>query len=184
MPWEEELFSVLDDLEQQAESLYAGERDAELADRSRAEYATVRLAGRLLASVERPVELTLLGRGASRLAGTLQRVGDGWLLLRSPGPGTGHDWVVRLGAVLAVQGASGRAVPEVAWSPLDRLGLGSALRRVADSAEACVVHLVDGAQHEVVLRRVGRDFVEAAGTGGQELLVPFTALAAVQRRDG
>jgi hypothetical protein len=176
--WEEELFSVLDDLEQQAESLYAADRAAELADRSRAEYAAVPLAGRLMASVEHEVELTVLGRG--RLSGTLQRVGDGWLLLHR----TGQDWVVRLAAVLAVQGASARAVPEVAWSPLTRLGLGSALRRVADSGETCVAHLVDGTQHEVVLVRVGQDFAEARGVGGQELLVPFTALAAVQRRDG
>lgn len=183
MAWEEELFAALDDLEQQAESLFAAERAAELADRSRAEYAAVTLTGRLLASVDGPVELTVLGRGPGRVSGTLQRVGDGWLLVRAPGPGAGQDWVVRLAAVLTVQGASARAVPEVARSPLTRLGLGSALRRVADAGETCVVHLVDGAQHEAVLTRVGRDFVEARGAGGQLLLVPFTALAAVQRRD-
>ena len=41
MAWEEELFALLDDLEQQAEALYDAERDAELADRSRAEYQQV-----------------------------------------------------------------------------------------------------------------------------------------------
>ena len=35
MAWEEQLFALLDDLEQQAEALYDAEREAELADRSR-----------------------------------------------------------------------------------------------------------------------------------------------------
>ena len=35
MAWEEELFGVLDDLEQQAEAAFDAGRDADLADRSR-----------------------------------------------------------------------------------------------------------------------------------------------------
>ncbi len=62
---------------------------------------------------------------------------------------------MRLDAVVAVHGASERSVPEVAWSPIARLGLGSALRRLADAGERCVLHLVDGTMHEAVLRRVG-----------------------------
>ena len=176
MGWEEELFSVLDDLEQQAEAAYGAERDAELADRSRAEYAAVTLAGRLMASVDSEIAVTLRGQGVSQVRGTLQRVGDGWFLVR----GAGQDWVVPVAALLRVQGASPRAVPEVAWSPLARLGLGSALRRIADTREACVVHLTDGTQHEVVLTRVGKDFVETSGGG----LLPFAAMAAVQSREG
>ena len=173
MAWEEELFAVLDDLEQQAEAAWGAERVAELADRSRAEYAAVALAGRLHASVDRELTLVLAGRGP--VTGRLQRVGEGWCLLRGPG----QDWVVRVGAVLAVRGASPRAVPEMARSPLARLGLGSALRRIADTGLGCVVHLVDGTQHEVVLSRVGADFAEAAdGT-----LLAFAAIAAVQSRD-
>jgi hypothetical protein len=75
-------------------------------------------------------------------------------------------------------------VPEVAWSPVAKLGLGSALRRIAEAGEPCLLHLVDGSRHEVLLRRVGADFVEVtAGDGAVRLeLVPFAALAAVQRR--
>ena len=51
MAWEEELFAVLDDLEQQAEALYDAEREVDLADRSRAEYQQVTLASRLMATV-------------------------------------------------------------------------------------------------------------------------------------
>lgn len=177
MSWEEELFRFLDDLEGQAESAFALEREAELADRERAEYQQVTLAARLMASVGQDVALDLLGVGA--VAGTLERVATGWLLLAGPG----QDWVVRHAAVTAVRGASSRAVPDVAWPAVAKLGLGSALRRLADSGERCLLHLVDGARHEGVLRRVGGDFVEVvAGERGRVVLVPFATLAAVQSR--
>ena len=177
MAWEDEIFALLDDLEQQAEALYAAERDADLADRVRAEYAQVTLASRLMASLDR--ELVLELRGVGRVTGTLQRVGADWCLVH----GSGQDWVVRVPAITRVRGASERSVPELAWSPLAVLGLGSALRRIADSRSPCRVHLVDGAEHEVVLSRVGQDFVEAAGPDGHPLLFPFGQLSAVQRRE-
>ena len=62
MTWEEQLFSLLDDLEQQAEALYDSERDVELADRSRAEYAHVSLASRLMASLDDEVGLEVARR--------------------------------------------------------------------------------------------------------------------------
>jgi len=108
----------------------------------------------------------------------LERMAAGWGLLR----GTGQDWVFRTGAVLRVLGASPRSVPEVAWSPVAKLRIGSALRRVADAGERCVLHLVDGGQHEGTLRRVGADFVELAAGESRLELVPFTALVAVQSR--
>ena len=177
MAWEEELFALLDDLEQQAEALYDAERDAELADRSRAEYQQVTLASRLMASVGESVRLDVLGVGA--VSGVLERVATGWCLVR----GSAQDWVVRLDAVGAVRGASERSVPEVAWSPVAKLGLGSVLRRLADARERCVVHLLDGSSHEAVLRRVGADFVEATVGEGRMVLAAFSAVAAVQSRE-
>src|SRR3954471_13114773 len=64
VPWEEELFAYLDDLEGQAAALYDAERAPELADRSRAEYQQVSLASRLMASVDLDVTLELHGVGA------------------------------------------------------------------------------------------------------------------------
>ena len=176
MTWEEELFAVLDDLEQQAESLYDADRDLELVDRSRAEYHQVTLASRLTASVGQDLVIDLQGIGA--VPGVLDRVGTGWGLLRGPG----QDWVFRTAAVLRVIGASERSVPEVAWSPVARLRIGSALRRLADAGERCVLHLADGGRQEGVLRRVGSDFVEVAAGEGRLQLVAFTALVAVQSR--
>lgn len=177
MTWDEELFSLLDDLEQQAEALYGRERDLDLADRSRAEYAQVTLASRLMASVD--AEVTVDVRGVGRVDGVLQRVGDGWVLVH----GAGQDWVFRTAALTVVRGASDRSVPEVAWSPVARLRLGSALRRLADAGERCLVHSMDGAVHEGVLVRVGADFVEVRMAEGSRALVPWASLAAVQRRD-
>ena len=176
MSWEEQLFSLLDDLEQQAEALYDAERDLDLADRSRSEYAQVTLASRLMASLD--AELTLELRGVGRVSGTLQRVGTGWCLLG----GSGQDWIVRTEAIAVVHGASPRSVPEVAWSPVTRLGLGSALRRLADAGERCLVHLVDGGCHDVILSRVGKDFVEATTDGRRTVVVAFSGVAAVQSR--
>jgi hypothetical protein len=174
--WEEQLFSVLDDLEQQAEALYDAERDLDLADRSRSEYAQVTLASRLMASLD--AQLTLELRGVGRVSGTLQRVGTGWCLLH----GGGQDWIVRTEAIAVVHDAAPRSVPEVAWSPVTRLGLGSALRRLADAGEECILHLVDGGRQEAALTRVGKDFVEGTGAAGRPILLGFSGLAAVQSR--
>jgi hypothetical protein len=174
--WDDRLFAFLDDLEQQAEALYDDERAAELGDRARSEYAGVTMASRLMASVDSEITLDL--RGAGTVTGVLRRVGSDWCLVR----GAAQDWVVRLAAVSAVSGASPRSVPEVAWSPVARLGLGSALRRLAETAQPCRVHAVDGAVRDAVVTRVGADFVEVT-TGEWSVLLPLAALAAVQSRD-
>jgi hypothetical protein len=176
MHWDEQLFELFDDLEGQASALYDVERGAELVDRSRAEYHHVVLAGRLVATLGSAVALEVTGVG--RVEGELRRTGDGWCLV------SGHrqDWIVRTARIQVVHGASERSVPEVAWSPLQRLGVGSALHRLAESEARCVVHLGDGAQHEGVVRRVGQDFAEVESPAGARLLVAFDAVAAVQSR--
>jgi hypothetical protein len=174
--WEEELFAVLDDLEQQADALFDAERAAELADRSRAEYGAVTLASRLMASVGAEVVLGVVGVG--RVAGELQRLGTGWALLRGPG----GDWLVHLAAVEEVLGASARSVPEVAWSPLTRLGLGSAFRRLGETGERCLVHLRSGTRAEGRVLRVGTDFAEVEVARERVQLVAFAAVAAIQSR--
>src|SRR5690349_19562668 len=119
MSWEHDLFALFDDLEGQAAAEFEADREAELADRARAEYGAVTLASRLMASRGREVAVELPHVG--RIEGTLDRVGDGWCLLS----GAGQDWIVPTGAIAVVHGASGRSVPDVAWSAIDRLGLRS-----------------------------------------------------------
>jgi hypothetical protein len=181
MRWERSVLSLLDDLEQQAEGLYLVERDLEVADRSRAEYAQVRLASRLHAAVGRQVRLTLLGGLA--LAGTVERTGVDWLLLTEGR----REWIVRQDALAVLQGASARAVSDDALGVLRRLSLRSVLRRLADEGSDCLLHLVDGSRLEGRLLRLGEDFAELRLEGGPRGdgydLVPLAALAAVQRRD-
>ncbi len=181
MTWDRHLFSVFDDLEQQALGLYAEERDAEVSDLGREEYSRVSLASRLMASVDRPISVEVLGVGA--LSGTLDRVTGSWCLLRCHP----HDWLLPLSAVVSVVGASERSVPEVAWPAIGRLGWRSALTRLVDLGHPCVVHLRNGTHHELVPRRAGADFLEASAIGTDEgsrsaapMLVPFAALAAVR----
>jgi hypothetical protein len=116
--------------------------------------------------------------GIGPVAGGLQRVGPDWCLVH----GADQDWVVRLAAVKAVEGASDRSVPEVAWSPVSRLGLGSALRRLADTGAECRLHAVDGTVRDARLARVGSDFVETRVGNGRVVLFARDALAAVQSR--
>jgi hypothetical protein len=177
MAWDAELFALFDDLERRAELQFTAERAAELADRSRAEYAVVTWASRLMASTG--AQVTLAVHGVGPVAGSLERVSDGWCLVRSPA----RDWIVCWAAIGAVEGAAGRSVPELAWSPLARLGLRSALRGLADAGQDCVLHLVDGARYDATVGRVGHDFFEAKVGEGRELLVRFAALAAVSSRE-
>lgn len=177
MGWETELFALFDDLEQQAGAMAAVDRAPEIADRSRAEYQSVTLASRLMASVG--TEVTLGAEGIDSVSGVVERVAKEWCLL-SAGSG---DWVINHAAITSVAGASVRSVPEVAWSPLTELGLPSALRRIAEAGERCVLHQRNGGRHEGTLRRIGADFCELVeGEGRRMVLVPFSGLAAAQSR--
>lgn len=180
MAWEEQLFAFLDDLEHQADALWDAERSAELADRSRAAYAEVPLAARLMAAVEPGTVLQIDVQGVGLLTGRLRRVASGWFLLVAHD----HEWVIRIAAVIAVHDPPVRAVPEVAWAVVARLGLGSALRRLGEAGQRCLVHRVDGTRHEGAVRRVGADFAElAVGDDERVILIAFAAIAAIQSRD-
>ncbi|MGH3332373.1 MAG: hypothetical protein ACRDPJ_13845 [Nocardioidaceae bacterium] len=186
MRWEERLLDLFDDLEQQAEGLHLAERDAELVDRSRAEYSHVTLAARLHASLGAPVNLDVLGVGA--VHGDLVRVGLDWCLVRST-PATG-EWIVRFSALKKARGLSERAVNQEARSVLARLTFGAVLRGVAESTYPAVIHHVDGSQTRARLARVGADFVESWAASQEEgpgrarravaEVTPFSSIAAVR----
>lgn len=183
MHWEERLLTLFEDLEQQAEGLHLTERDAELADRSVAEYSHVPLASRIHASTDRPVALHVLGVGTLR--GRLGRAGPDWCLLRSGGD---QEWLVRLAAVRRADGLSERAVAEEARPVTARLSFGAAVRRLVAAREPVVLHHVDGTQQRTLPLRVGADFVEVvdaeegatASPSGMCAVVPFSTLAALR----
>lgn len=130
------------------------------------------LAARLHASIGAELSLSVIGVGTVR--GRLTRVGRDWLMLGAED----RSWVVRSAAVTVVAGASSRAVSEAALPPEAGLGLGSMLRH-PDRAE-WVFWTVTGEQRRGLPHRVGHDFVEVR-TPGELLLIPFAALAAIQR---
>jgi hypothetical protein len=181
MRWEERLLAVFDDLEQQAEGLALAERDALVAEQSRAEYAGVDLASRLFASRGARLRADVAGVGV--LDAVLRGAGEGWCLL-----GVGrHSWVVATASVRSVRGLADRGRTAPARPVTARLGLGSVLRGVADDHGEVALHRVDGEVLVGLLGRVGGDFVELrpvadppAGPGGYVDLVPFAALAAVR----
>jgi hypothetical protein len=173
MRWEERLLDLFDDLEQQAAGLALVERDALVAEQSRAEYAGVDLSARLHASLGSRVQVDVAGLGT--LDASLQRVGDGWCLLDV----SGRAWVVALPAVVSVRGLVGGGVAAAARSLSARLGLGSALRNLAEDRAEVVLHRTDGQILRGLLGRVGLDFVEV-GTSERVDVVPFTAVAVLR----
>lgn len=174
MRWDVRLQALFDDLEQQAAGLSLTERDAEVAELRRAEYAGVDLAARLRASVGARLLVDVLGVGA--VEGELHRVGEGWLLI-----GAVQDWVVAAAAVGSVRGLPYRVAPAGPQPVQGRLGIGSVLRRLAAARSEVVVHRADGRSTRGMLGRVGADFLElCVGESGPVEVLPFTAVAAVR----
>lgn len=175
------LGGLFEDLEQQAAGMHLAERDAELLDRARGEYATVTFASRVHASVGHAVVLML---GDGRLVeGTLAEAGVDWCTVTSRDLTT--LWLVRLSEVAWAQGLSTRALPEAARPAVARLGFGSALHRLAEESLRVVVLLSTGVEVRVRVARIGADFAEVEpehpdGSVAPPALVPFSAVRVVR----
>ena len=178
MTWEERLFEVFDDLEQQAEGLALRARDAEASARARDLYTEVDLASRLHASVGTSVELVVRGAGAVR--GRLLRAANGWCLVE-PADAAGQEVIVNLDGLLAARGLTPRAAPVVVRGVAARLGIASALRTVAALQQDVVIVRVDGEVRRGRIARVGADFAELTGEEGGVELVPMAAISVVRR---
>jgi hypothetical protein len=179
MSWEESMFAVFDDLEQQAQGLHLVERDAEVADLTVAEYSRISLAARLHASLGQHLRVRLLGGRV--IGGRLARLGEDWFLLVDGS----SEWVVRHQGVATIAGLSGKAHHEDSWSVVDRLTMRAVLRRLAMADEPCLVHFCDDQQVEGRVGRVGRDFFEldvGEGAGRVVQAVPNASIAALQGR--
>ena len=187
MRWDE-LFA---DLEVDADGLAQRERDAEIAERTRLELASLALLDRLRAGIGQRVGIDVLGAG--RITGRISRVGPVWLLLDVD---SRQGWAVSLSAVTGVQGLQAAAHPQPAGTSTGRATWASAFRSLSRDREVVLVRRIDGAAVRGVPARVGRDFVEvwerddetpvgqpAAGTPRLSI-VPYAAVAAVGVRTG
>jgi hypothetical protein len=193
MPWDDRLLALFEDLEQQAEGLALSDRDVEVAERGRAEYSRVDLAARLHGSVGRRLAVEVTGLG--RLDVVLRRVGSDWCLAIDDR----QEWLLRFAAMTGLRGLSDRALSEPVRSVAGRLGLGSALRGVAEEDLPVTVHRVPSGAIRGRLRRIGADFCEllldVEGPGDYRgapdshrdgppesvEVVPFAAVAALRR---
>lgn len=176
------LHGLFEDLEQQAAGIHLAERDAELVDRARGEYASVSFSSRVHASLGREAAFSLLG--GEVVEGTIVQAGADWCQVLPAG--RQGAWLIRLAAVVSASGMSARSVPEAARPVLARLTFGSALHRLAEESPVMVVHLVSAASTRVRVVRIGADFVESepagsrGGTPAGGVLVPFTAIVALR----
>ena len=155
----------------------SAEREAELADRSRAEYRQVTLGQPADGPRGDRSRSTVPASAASRASS--HRVGDGWCLVS----GQARTGSCRSRRIAVVHGASDRSVPEVAWSPLHRLGLALGAAPAGRVRVRCVVHLADGRQHEASCAASAPTSSRSARRATSALLVAYDALGAVQSRD-
>jgi hypothetical protein len=185
----DELFT---DLEVHADGLAQRERDAEIAERTRIELASLTLLDRLHAGVGQEVSIDVLGAG--RLTGRLRRVGPVWLLLDVD---SRQGWAVGLDAVTGVQGLTAAAEPAPDGRSQARGATwASAFRSMSRDREVVLVRRLDGAAVRGLPARVGRDFVEiwerdddssadrGPRTASRLTIVPYSAVAAVAVRTG
>lgn len=115
--------ALFDDLEAQLARQEAGELDAEIAERVRAERGQVLLSERLLAQQGRPLRV---GVPSAVVVGTVLDAAPSWVVLAA-----GIDQVlIPIDAVVTVEGLS-RATALPPGAVLRRLGLGHALRALA-----------------------------------------------------
>lgn len=174
MRWDD----LFEDLSAQWEAQERRELDAEVADRTRRERASLGLYERLAAAGTAQVALAL--RSRTVVSGRVADVGDGWVLVGVPG---GAVSLVAFSGITAVTGLPARAAGEPTGR---RFGLGYALRGL--SRDRCVLTCTDvaGGRATGTVDAVGRDFFELAEHAADvprraenvtgRRLVPFEAL--------
>ncbi len=144
---------LFDDLEAQLDRRAASDLIAEVAERVRAERATIGLAERLLAHGGQDLRLVLTD---GEVCGRVADVAPQWLLLEEGSA----QVLVPATALVAVRGL-GRAVAQEPGTVLRRLSLGHALRALARDRNAVTV-CAAGSVLTGTVDRVGSDHLDLA----------------------
>ena len=146
------------DLETQLDAAGDGELDAEVAERTRREFASTSFDGRLRAVTGRVVELAVAGMGV--ITGDVRRVGPGWLLLDVPG---GLPAVISTRLIVAARDlpvASREMSNESVGA--QEVGLAHVLRVLARDRTPTMVVMADGVTLTGTIDRVGVDYLDLA----------------------
>ena len=151
----ERLFS---DLEAATEAAAGAELAGEVADRTRREFARVRLVDRLRATIGHPVTIAVVAFGP--VVGAVRDVGPDWVLLAERGV---REVVVRLAAVTGVSGLGlTTAEPGSEGAVAAKLDLRYLMRRLTRDRAVLAVGLADGTTVYGTCDRVGADFLDLA----------------------
>jgi hypothetical protein len=145
---------LFDDLEGQWAAEERRDREAEVADRTRAERARVALLDRCAAS--RGSRLVLWSVTGEPLEGTLVDLGADWLLLREL---AGRELLVAATAVTSISGLSRSSDPAVTAR---RFAIGYALRALSRDRAAVVVTDRSGGRVSGTIDAVGQDWFDLA----------------------
>jgi len=176
MRWER-LFA---DLEAEAAEIEARDRDAEIAERTRAELASVRWLERVRGTTGGTVSVQV--SGGQRHDGRVGYVGPDWLLLH---PAGAEDVLLPAGAVVGVEAAARQVAPGDERVPLT---WPAAWRTLSRDRVVVRVTRTDGSVLRGTVGRVGADFAEVEReaqahrpSGGPTglVLVPYAAVRSV-----
>lgn len=182
MRWE----GLFEDLEGQWLAEERRERDAEVADRTRAERARVELAERYAASRGSRLVLTMVT--GETVTAELNDLGADWLLLRDR---TGGDLLIAMGAIVAASGLSRGSDPAITAR---RFTIGYALRGLARDRATVILADRSGGRVSGTIDAVGKDWcdlsehpVDEPRRSGQvraRRTVPVAAIVSVRNAAG
>lgn len=154
MRWDQ-LFA---DLETQLDAAADHELDAEIAVRTRREFAATSLDGRLRAATGGVVELSVVGLG--RIVGSVRRVGQGWLMLEVVGA---LPAVIASRLVTAVRDLPVATRELANDTAIDAAtGIAHVLRVLARDRTPTAVVMADGLMVTGTIDRVGIDYLDLA----------------------
>jgi hypothetical protein len=160
------------DLEGQLAAERAAHFQADVAEMTRAERASVELASRVVA--QRGAEIAISLVTGDTIRGTVSDAASQWVLLEADG----RQILIPRTAIAAVHGLGVRArsVSEVER----KLSLGYALRALSRDRARVVVRTVGG-ELSGVLGGVGADYVDVTAPDGSNSSVPFVAVVSVRQ---
>ncbi len=149
--------SLFAELEAELAAGQSADLRAEVADRTRREFSSLRLVDRLRPAVGHPLRVEL--PAGLVVAGRLVDVGADWILVAEQAGSA----LVPLSHIVSLLGlGAGSAVPGSEGRVTAALDVRHALRRLARDRAPVVLTTVDGGSCFGTLDRVGADFVEIA----------------------